>query len=98
VSYDRYQYLWPPRPESKIPPTMIGFYDKRNWYAQAKLNGTCTLIFTDGTEVIIKTRHGEDHKAWKPRQEHLDFFKSTARAGKWMVFPLKEDNKQLELI
>ncbi len=86
MNYDRYQYLWPPRPESKIPVSMTGFYDKRGWASQAKLNGTCSVIFTDGTECIIKTRHDEDHKAWALKQEHKDFFNSTAKLGKWNVF------------
>lgn len=86
MSYDRYQYLWPPRPESKIPVAMTNFYDRRGWQSQAKLNGTCSVIFTNGTECIIKTRHGEDHKAWAMRQEHVDFFRGTAKDGKWNVF------------
>lgn len=86
MNYDSYMYLWPPRPEAKIPVAMTGFYDKRGWLGQAKLNGTCSVIFTNGVDCIIKTRHNEDHKAWSPRQEHVDFFKSTAKGGRWNVF------------
>lgn len=86
MTYDSYMYIWPPRPEAKIPAAMTNFYDKRGWVSQAKLNGTCTVIFTNGEDCIIKTRHNEDHKAWEPKKEHVDFFKSTARNGKWNVF------------
>lgn len=86
MNYDNYMYLWPPRPESKIPVGMTAFYDRRGWVSQAKLNGTCSVIFTNGTDCIIKTRHNDDHRAWVPETEHLEFFKSTAKHGKWNVF------------
>lgn len=86
MNYTKYSYLYPPRPEAKIPVGLTGFYEKRGWWSQAKLNGTCTVIFTNGTECIFKTRHAEDHKAWAPRQDHIDFFRGTAADGKWNVF------------
>lgn len=85
MTYDKYMYVWPPRPEVKIPVSMTNFYDKRGWMSQAKLNGTCTVIFTNGKECIFKTRHNDDHKAWVPKQEHIDFFKGTSK-GNWNVF------------
>lgn len=85
MEYSSYRYLWPPRPEAKIPVSMTGFYDKRNWMAQAKLNGTCTVIFTNGKDCIFKTRHNDDHKAWEPKQEHIDCFNATSN-GRWNVF------------
>lgn len=86
-SYDKYQYLFPPRPEVKIPVGLTNFYDKKGWAYQAKLNGTCTVIFTNGTEFVVKTRHeNEDHRAWSPMPEHVEFFKSLASSGKWSVF------------
>lgn len=86
MTYDRYMYVWPPRPEVKIPVSMTKFYDKRGWISQAKLNGTCTVIFTNGKDCIFKTRHNDDHKAWQPLPEHVEFFNSTAQEGKWNVF------------
>lgn len=74
--YDRYRYLWPPRPERAVPQDSLGFYERQGWRAQVKKNGTCTLIFTHGDEVIFKTRHGDadEHKAWTPLPEHRAFF------------------------
>lgn len=86
MNYEKYSYVWPPRPEVKIPSAMTNFYDKRGWLAQAKLNGTCTVIFTNGKECIFKTRHNDDHKAWQPLPEHIEFFNNTAKDGKWNVF------------
>jgi hypothetical protein len=83
MQYTDFQYLWPPRPETKIAKPMLGFYQKRGYLAQKKKNGTCTLIFAKGNQVIFKTRHNDDHKLWTPQDEHMKFFSG----GKdWNVF------------
>ena len=82
--YQEYQYLYPPRPERKVPPSTIGFYEKRGYLAQVKKNGTCTVIFARGDQVIFKTRHNDDHKAWTPKLEHVKFFQSNSTS--WSVF------------
>lgn len=86
MEYTEYQYLWPPRPDNKIPKTSLGFMIKQGYAAQVKKNGTCTVIFCCKDVVIFKTRHGdgEDHKAWKPKAEHVEFFKN--RSDKWNVY------------
>ena len=72
--YTGYKYLWVPRPETKIPTSALGFYENRGYWAQTKKNGTCTLIFSNGSEVIYKTRHNDDHKLWTPQLDHAHFF------------------------
>jgi hypothetical protein len=84
MKYTEYEYLWPPRPEKKVPPTTFGFYQKRGYWAQVKKNGTCTVIFARGKEVIFKTRHNDDHKAWSPQPEHVKFFQSDSDT--WNVY------------
>jgi hypothetical protein len=68
-------FLFPPRPELAVSPELISFYENKNWWAQIKKNGTLQLItvLKDG-EVIFKTRHNEDNKAWKPLPHHVSFF------------------------
>jgi hypothetical protein len=72
--YSEYTYLYPPRPETPIAKALLGFYEKRKWVGQLKKNGTCTLIFAKGNEVIFKTRHADDHRLWTPLQSHVDYF------------------------
>lgn len=84
MRYDEYSYLWPPRPERKVPPTTFNFYQSRGYWAQVKKNGTCTVIFARGKEVIFKTRHDDDHKAWSPKPEHIKFFQSDST--EWTVY------------
>jgi hypothetical protein len=83
MRYGDYRYLWPPRPEKAVPPALIGFYERRGWAAQVKKNGTCTEIFSCGANVIFKTRHNDDHKAWEPLPQHVAFF---AGREKWNVY------------
>ena len=88
MDYTDYQYLFPPRPETKINPKDLGFYERRGWHAQKKKNGTCTVIFAKGSTVIFKTRHnesgnGDDHKLWTPQDDHNHFF---AGSDGWNVF------------
>lgn len=83
MDYNEYSYLFPPRPENKIPRGMLAFYEKRKYWAQVKKNGTCTVIFARGRDVIFKTRHNDDHKMWSPTPEHIRFFQGS---DKWNVY------------
>jgi hypothetical protein len=68
-------FLYPPRPEKAILPQMIPVFENRGWIAQLKKNGTCSLAFVDAEgNVTFKTRHDEDHKAWTPTSEAINFF------------------------
>jgi ATP-dependent DNA ligase len=68
-------FLYPPRPEKAIAPSLIEWYENLGYVAQLKKNGTCSLAFVsaDG-KVTFKTRHNEDHKAWTPTKEITDYF------------------------
>ena len=83
MDYKEYNYLYPPRPENKIPRGMLSFYEKRGYWAQVKKNGTCTVIFAKGNTVIFKTRHADDHKQWSPTPEHIRFFQGS---DNWNVY------------
>ncbi|MGI9571376.1 MAG: hypothetical protein ACR2PH_16915 [Desulfobulbia bacterium] len=81
--YTKYDYLYPPRPEKKIPASVLGFYEKRGWHAQVKKNGTCNIIFVGPDGVLFKTRHNDDHRQWTPNKATVDFFKQFPA---WTVF------------
>jgi len=87
MQYNSYRYLWPPRPETKVPRGALTFYEGRKWVAQKKKNGTCTVIFTNGEQVIFKTRHDDDHKMWQPQLEHIEFFRQNGGENDtWNVY------------
>jgi len=55
--YSSFRYYYPPRPESVIPRTAIGIFEKMGYIWQPKLNGSCGLIFTNGKEIKFMSRH-----------------------------------------
>ncbi len=83
-----YEYLWPPRPENKIAPALLGFYENRRWVGQIKKNGTCNVIAVSpapNRELIVMNRHKEDHKLWTPTEGSSAAFKALPGTG-WYVF------------
>lgn len=76
------EFLYPPRPEQKIAPGLLSFYEQRGWWAQVKKNGTCTVIAAKNGDVRFWTRHNEQHKQWTPKDEHRALF---AGATSWVV-------------
>jgi hypothetical protein len=88
MRYNRYEYLWPPRPDSKraVMPAMLNFYEKRGWKGQIKKNGTCNLIAVSPQgEIVAMNRHKEDHKLWAPTAGSSAAFKNLPGSG-WYVF------------
>jgi ATP-dependent DNA ligase len=68
-------FLFPPRPEKAIDPSLIPYFEGKGWICQKKMNGTCSLAFVDPMgQVTFKTRHNENHKAWTPTSEAIKFF------------------------
>ena len=61
------EYLWPPRPSNSFPSAMINSYEQAGYVAQAKKNGTCTLLVLDPKgNTTAYDRHHQIQKAWKP--------------------------------
>lgn len=84
--YTEAKFLYPPRPVAKILPSLLGYYEQRGYWGQIKKNGTCSILGVGPKgEIYIQTRHGEDHKLWRPTDPSLHPFKNIAN-GKWRVF------------
>lgn len=59
MKYLSYKYLYPPRPKNAIPDTELNFWDNGCLLAQPKLNGSNSLIFTNGVKIIVMNRHNQ---------------------------------------
>lgn len=57
IKYDKYTYLYPPRPEVKVRPESIIKFDNSSMLGQVKLNGSCCTIYLNGTDYSIGNRH-----------------------------------------
>lgn len=62
--YKPYNYIYPPRPELKIKPRSLSFYDNNSFISQPKLNGSCCEIYT-GVNPIKKGRHNNILSSFK---------------------------------
>jgi hypothetical protein len=88
MKFDRYRYLSPPRPETKIMPETLDSGIYRNWICQVKKNGTCSVIYVPPKgEPFAKTRHEKDpeHKVWAFSERSAGSFIG-ARTKGWSVY------------
>lgn len=87
MEYLSYTYLYPPRPRMPFPPERSSFFEKRDYWMQIKMNGTCSVIFVSpDKKITVKTRHGDaEHKAWRYNEAALSIFKTLPGTG-WYVF------------
>lgn len=91
MKYTAFEYLWPPRPDSKraVPANGamgLSFYEKRGWVGQYKKNGTCNVIaISPDKEMIAMSRHNDEHKLWSPSDNSMAAFKNLPGKG-WYVF------------
>lgn len=90
MKYENYRYLYPPRPTVKAPPNSIKTYENMGLWAQPKLNGSCSLVFTDGIDVVFMNRHYTQFA-----KDHLDReeLKKLHRGTGWMVLVGEYMNK-----
>lgn len=83
MKYTDYKFIFPPRVEVATPWETLKQNDRYTRYvAQPKLNGDCMLIFTNGTETIIKHRDGEDFKKAIKMRDKLEVLH---KGSGWMV-------------
>ncbi len=87
MRYDSYRYLWPPRPETAAAPNTLPLYERQGWWAQAKMNGTCTTIYVPpDRKTFAMGRHGPDNRiGWQPG-ERWAAFQRTLPGQDWYVF------------
>lgn len=80
--YDKYKYIFPPRPKNPIPQDELEYYESRGRFlAQPKLNGSNTVVFTNGIEMYIQNRHEGAFTNCRITKEIQDLYKGKG----WMV-------------
>lgn len=57
IPFNKYRYIYPPRPESKVRHTELSKYDNDTFIGQPKLNGSNCEVYTNGVDVYIMNRH-----------------------------------------
>jgi len=95
MKYNRFKYIYPPRPEQKIPSSSLEkFENDEIFIAQPKLNGSSMMVYTNGKIVVTMTRH----KTAINHKMDIDELKKLHRGNGWMVLcgELMNKNKKDE--
>jgi hypothetical protein len=92
MKYDKYRFVYPPRPRNAVSPDDLKFWDDTNsMIAQCKLNGSNATIYTDGQKIIVMNRHGQRlTNVNVDNSEILSLYKGT---GGWTILNAEYMNK-----
>ena len=81
--YERYRYIYPPRPKNAVPPTDLEFWDSGSLLAQPKFNGSNCVVFTNGVDSMIMNRHNQRLTNFQLTPDEIkDIYRGD---GDWMV-------------
>ena len=89
MNYNEFKYLYPPRPQFKIPPEELDKYDNGEYFASPKLNGTACVVFTNGEQLEVYNRHKLPISKYSP----FINFRSLSPDGQWYVYAGEYLNK-----
>ncbi len=89
MKYGSFKYIYPPRPEYKIPDSDLHKFDTGQYICQPKYNGAACLVFTNGTELHVYNRHKQALSSWS---KEIDFLK-LAKTKNWYVYAGEYLNK-----
>lgn len=89
MEYKEFKYLYPPRPQFRIPPDDLIKYDNGEYFANPKLNGTACVVFTNGEQLEVYNRHKMELSKYSP----FINFRSLSPDGKWYVYAGEYLNK-----
>lgn len=89
--YERYRYIYPPRPKNAVPPTDLEFWDSGSLLAQPKFNGSNCVVFTNGVDSMIMNRHNQRLTNFQLTPDEIkDIYRGD---GDWMVINGEYMNK-----
>lgn len=91
IKYQKFRYIYPPRPRNAISPGDLNYYDDGNFLGQCKLNGSNCVIFTDGDDFFVMNRHKQRLTNFKIDNSELS--KIYRGNGEWMIINGEYMNK-----
>ena len=90
-SFKKNGYIFPPRPEYKCPAADLDKYDNGQYIAMPKYDGSCCVVFTNGTELEVYNRHKE-RLSLLSNYKDIDF-RGLAQTSNWFVYAGEYLNK-----
>lgn len=91
MKYDKYRYIYPPRPKNAVSPEDLDIWDNGSLIAQPKLNGSNCVIFTNGEDFYVMNRHKQRLTNFKIIKEELsEIYRGDSD---WMILNCEYMNK-----
>jgi len=82
MNYEKYRYIFPPRPKNAVPVTELDYYESRGKYlAQPKGNGSNSVIFLHKDTMLVNNRHNGELTRFNIGDEVRSLYKGNG----WMV-------------
>ena len=91
MKYLNYRYIFPPRPRNAISPDDLNFWDNQSLLAQPKMNGSNSMIYTNGKKVIVMNRHNQ--RLTNVRVDDSEILSLYRGTGGWMILNCEYLNK-----
>ena len=91
MKYLNYRYIFPPRPRNAISPDDLNFWDNQSLLAQPKMNGSNSMIYTNGKKVIVMNRHNQ--RLTNVRVDDSEILSLYRGNGGWMILNCEYLNK-----
>jgi hypothetical protein len=91
MRYDKWRFIFPPRPRNAISPDDLNFWDNGTLICQCKLNGSNATIYTDGKKVIVMNRHGQ--RLTNVRVDESEILNLYRGTGGWLILNCEYLNK-----
>lgn len=92
MKYEKFRYIYPPRPKNAVPPSDIGVWDNGSLLAQLKFNGSNCTIYTNGVDVRVYNRHNQRMTNFNLTKDEL-LKLHVGEIGSWVVINGEYMNK-----
>ena len=90
INYNKFWYMYPPRPKNAIPSEDLNFYDNGSMLGQIKCNGSNCLIFMNENHISVWNRHNSRLTNFNLDENEI---RSLYRGNGWMVINGEYMNK-----
>ena len=92
MRYDKFRYLFPPRPKNPIDPSELDFFDNNSLISQPKINGSNCVLFTNGKQTFAMNRHNSRLTGFSMDELELNSL-YRGEEGEWLVLNAEWTNK-----
>jgi len=95
MRYNEFTYIYPCRPANAIKPETLDLWDNSTMAAQLKINGSNTLVFTNGESIRVMGRHNQMLTNFQISKDEIieNLYKPLNLSGNWIVLNGETLNK-----